>query len=891
MRKLFTFLIALVASANMMFAESGPCGENLTWDLTDGVLTIAGSGAMTDFENNTYAPWNGYSSLIQSVVIRDSVTTVGNYAFAFCSNLSTISLGDSLISIGEYAFFSCTLLGGATIPDKVITIGDYAFANCDRLSSVELGESVESIGDYVFNRCVNLSTVTLSERVKSIGKAAFMNCQKLSEVTNYVAEPQIIESDVFSAVDLSASTLYVPGNSVELYQDAVGWKEFGNIQAIKCIIASGTCGAQGDNLTWELSCDSVLTISGTGEMDSWFNDPYLIPTPWGSVGQAITSIIISDGVTNIGAGAFRGCSNLTSVAISNSVTSIEDFAFGWCSGMTSITIPNSVTSIVNGAFRGCAGLTSIVVEKGNTIYDSRDNCNAIIETASNTLVVGCKNTIIPNSVTTIGKYAFNGCSGMTSLEIPYSVTSIENQAFSNCSGLTSVTIPNSVTSIKNGAFGGCVNLTSIVVENGNTIYDSRNNCNAIIETASNTLVVGCRNTIIPNSVISIGNSAYSGCSNMTSITIPNSITSIGVYAFNGCSGLTSIDIPSSVKSIGGGAFYGCSGLTSINIPNSVTSIGVSAFSYCSGLTSIEIPNSVTSIENGTFYGCTGLTRITIPNNITSIGNQAFVECSGLTSIEIPNSVKSIGEYAFVDCVSLTSVTIPNSITSIGDYAFALCTGLTSVTCEAIIPPTCGENVFYEVDKSIPLYVPAGSVDDYRNASQWSDFGDNIQPIQAEEVPVTEIEAEPTYNSVVIEWPKVDEATVYTIEIRKDGELICTLTFNEQGQLQNIAFAKPSRNGGRNSQVRMAIQTATGWQYTISGLDPETEYTYSVVAKKNAGDTETLFSDSVTFTTKQTPTGVDEVSDQPSEVRKLLRNGQLLIIRNGEIFNAQGARVE
>ena len=306
-------------------------------------------------------------------------------------------------------------------------------------------------------------------------------------------------------------------------------------------------------------------------------------------------------VTSIGPWAFFQCSGLTSVTIGNSVTDIGECAFDGCTSLTSITIPNSVTSIGYGAFWSCSGLTSIVVEKGNTVYDSREICNAIIETATNTLIVGCQNTIIPNSVTSIG-----------------------DRAFSSCTGLTSIAIPNSVTSIGEAALIGCTGLTSVIVEEGNTIYDSRENCNAIIETATNTLIKGCQNT-----------------------TIPNSVTSIGLDAFWGCEGLTSITIPNSVTEIGGGAFGECTGLTSIIIPNSVTSIGRYAFCECYGLTSVTIGNSVTSIGNWAFIDCFGLTSVTIGNSVTSIGEGAFAYCESLKEVICyAEKVPQMGEEVF-----------------------------------------------------------------------------------------------------------------------------------------------------------------------------------------------------------------------------------------------------
>ena len=264
----------------------------------------------------------------------------------------------------------------------------------------------------------------------------------------------------------------------------------------------------------------------------------------------------------------------------------------------------SVTIIRNYAFYGCSGLTSVT---------------------------------IGNSVTSIGDLAFCGCSGLTSVTIPNSVTSIGSNAFTYCSDLTSIEIPNSVTSIGSNAFYGCGGLTSIVVENGNPEYDSRDNCNAIIETYSNTLIQGCNNTVIPSSVTSIGDYAFLRCSGLTSVTIPNSVTSIGKDAFNYCSGLTSVTIGNSVTNIRNSAFSGCSGLTSVTIPNSVTSIGDYAFSSCKGLTSITIPNSVTSIGGYAFYYCSGLKTIICESETpATLGSYAFDGGYSSATLVVPN---------------------------------------------------------------------------------------------------------------------------------------------------------------------------------------------------------------------------------------------------------------
>ena len=437
------------------------------------------------------------------------------------------------------------------------------------------------------------------------------------------------------------------------------------------------------------------------------------------------TVVIESGVTSIGGNAFYDCTSLKSITIPDSVTSIGDYAFSDCTGLTSITIPDSVTSIGTYAFRNCTGLTSIKIP---------DSVTSVGEGAFRRCTKLTSITI-PDSVTSIDSYTFWGCTGLTSITIPNRVKSIGRSAFEGCTGLTSITIPDSVTSIGEDAFFRCTGLTRITIGNsvtsigvnafsGTVWFDNQPNGLVYAGKVAYIYIGTCPATVtIKNGTKGIADSAFYGCTGLTSITIPGSVTSIGNSAFSGCTGLTSITIPGSVTSIGNWAFYRCTSLTNITIPDSVTSIGSDAFyntawynnqpdgiiyagkvAYdikgtcpssvtikdetkiinsnafrgCTGLTSITIPDSVTSIGDNAFYGCTGLTSITIPDSVTSIGEYAFYDCTGLTSVTIGNGVKSIGRSAFSGCTGLKRITIPDRVTSIGNYAFYGCYSLKTV---------------------------------------------------------------------------------------------------------------------------------------------------------------------------------------------------------------------
>ena len=343
-------------------------------------------------------------------------------------------------------------------------------------------------------------------------------------------------------------------------------------------VMSGTTGG----CTWTLD-GTKLTISGNGAIADY---DFSKPSPWE---RSITEVVIENGVTSIGNGAFEGCRSLTSITIPSSVTSIGEGTFSGCLSLTSITIPNGVTSIGNGAFGGCRSLTSITIP--SSVASIGDD--AFRDCRSLTTIT------IPDSVTSIGEWAFSWCSSLTSITIPNSVTSIGNWAFEGCKSLTSITIPSSVTSIGDHAFAYCTSLTKIDVDSSNLNYCSYDN---VLLTKDKAELIQCPggksgNYMVPSSVSKIHPQAFSYCTSLASITIPSSVTSIANGAFEGCSSLTTITIPNSVTSIGDVAFNQCESLTSITIPNSVTSIGWSAFSPFKFYESNGIDNIEPTAEN------------------------------------------------------------------------------------------------------------------------------------------------------------------------------------------------------------------------------------------------------------------------------------------------------
>ena len=750
-----TMLLSIVSVVDLStYADTlttGKCGKNVTYsfDSKTGTLTIFGTGDMYDYDNDKNRSIFYHDNQIKTVVVKNGVTSISNAAFYYCTSLASVTIPDSVTDIGHYVFRGCVSLKSIgvskenqryisvdgvlfnknkswlitypaeksdseyAIPNSVTSICDSAFYGCKSLTSITIPNSVTSIGSGAFEYCKSLTSVTIPNSVKIIDSFAFYNCTSLTSVTI----PNSVTSIGSGAFDYctSLASITIPNGVTNIGDGA-----FGRCRSLTSVTIPNSVTNIGNGAF--CYCTSLTNVTIGNSVTSIGYNAFENCTN-------LTNITIPDSVKSIGFEAFVGCTELRNVTIGNSVKSIGNGAFNGCANLTSVTIPNSVTSIGDWAYHGCYFTSENFVNNSNvelndsskpTIVDSDDDgfCikdNRLVRLRP-TYAIG--EVTIPNSVTIIDDCAFAGCTSLTNVTIPNSVTSIYFSAFRGCTSLTRVTIPNSVTTIGSSTFEDCTSLTSIEVSDDNKNYSSidgvlfnKNKSWLITYPAGKT----DSEYAIPNSVMSIDDSAFYGCTSLASVTIPDSVTSIGSSAFSSCTSLTSVTIPNSVTSIGSGAFDYCTSLASITIPNSVTSIGERAFCCCTSLTSITIPNSVTSIGDSAFSYCTSLTSATIPDSVTSIGEGAFYNCTSLKSIEvldnnknyasvdgvlfnkdkselitypasktdntyeIPNSVTSIDNEAFYYCKSLASVTIPNSVTSIGNNAFYYCKSLASVT--------------------------------------------------------------------------------------------------------------------------------------------------------------------------------------------------------------------
>jgi hypothetical protein len=731
---------------------------------------------------------------LTSVEIQGGINgSIGNYAFQNCTSLAEIEIKGNVYSIGDYAFYNCTSLKNIEIPANVSAIGNNVFLDCINLENLTVANgstrfiaegnilytlnnnsekitlivaapkgiqdniivpaSVTSISNNAFRYCINLKNIIIPDSVNTIGQNAFLYCTSLESMTipfvgntrtanqflGYLFGSSVSASQ--SGVSASLKTVVVTGGNGN-NRNAIPQNAFYSCKDITKITLPETITSIGNSAFY--NCSSLTEIN--------------IPAGVTSIGSSafydcasLTDIEIPTGVTTINSSVFYGCTNLASINIHTDITSIGDSAFR-NSGLTEIEIPASVTTIGTYVFYGCNSLAKMTIPRVSifglyfgTLFGATSAANqgGVVPASLKTVIIKDGDSI-PNN-------AFQNCANITSIELPANLQTIGSSAFNGCTNLTGhIVIPESVTSIGGSAFQNCNNITGMTIP---FIGQSRT---AITYTWFGFIfgAVNVYNTYsyVPESLKkvvvtggnTIGNSAFSGCYYIESITLPAGITSIGDNAFSNCRALTEINIPVGVTSIGNSVFQFCESLTEINIPTGVTKIGNGAFAYCTGLTEINIPAGVTSIGDQAFARCESLTEITISANVTSIGNYAFQNCTSLeninvnnsnqnyasengilynkakteliffppantaTIINIPASVTSIVNFAFQDCTSLTAINIPSGITSIGDSAFNGCTGLTEIKIPASVT-TIGTYVFRGCNSLTKMTIPRVSI--------------------------------------------------------------------------------------------------------------------------------------------------------------------------------------
>lgn len=551
--------------------------------------------------------WSIYSD---GTLVIDGKGEIPNYFTCFETPwsdyrkfISMVIIKDGITAIGDCAFDECINLGKAIIPNSVTVIGARAFALCRSLASVKIGSSITTIGNSAFEDCSSLTAIELPDTVTAIGDYAFTNCSNLT------------------SAELGNSVTSIGDHAFEGCAKLASVKIPNSVTVIGNYVFSGCSSLTSVDFGSDITSIGIYAFSGCTKL---------------------TAIELPDSVTAIGDHAFSRCNSMISADIGSSITSIGDASFSRCSSLSIIELPNSITTIGDSAFFGCSSLSSINIPDRITVIASD-----VFRACTN-----LNNVEIGNAVTTIGYEAFAYCRSLASIELPEGVITIGDYAFIGCSSLDSIELPKNITTIGEMAFSKCTSLTRILVDENNPYYCTGPNGSVFNKTETDLLLVpaGLKGEYtVPSNVVNIGDYAFSGCDNLSSIKVPDSVTHIGRETFRDCDGLVNVELPNSITIISEGMFSDCYNLTNVVLPDSITTIDDGAFSSCSSLSNIKIPDSVTSIGDYAF-SYSGLTAVEIGGGITSIGIEAFAYSTKLHDIIFRGDAPVIDYDAFF-CVS------------------------------------------------------------------------------------------------------------------------------------------------------------------------------------------------------------------------------------------------
>ena len=698
------------------------------------------NGYYAGTKKNPYMIFIGPKEGVSEIILHEDTSIINDSAFALNLNIKKVITNKKLQKIGNRAFSGCENLDSIVLYDNLFEIGNEAFKKCGSLTNFKLPENLHTLGYTALYGCDKLESLQANEKLRVLGNA------------NNVS---IANNDVLYAFNIMDARLYSQGEQMSGIGIATN-NEIENFTLPKNTRYIGIAGLSGytkiksieipkkvrvlEKFTF-YSCTSLEEVKLNSKVISLGS--YLL-----SGCKSLKSFTIDDGITSISDGMFSGCSSLVEINIPNDVKYIGRYAFSGCSSLKTITLPDSLNTIYNYAFEGCSSLENITIPSSvEFIYDSAfEGCSSLTNIINNSQITYIPNCFIKD--TSIKEFIINE-----------GVTHIDNLSFAN-SNIEKIYIPSTVNHIDVGAFDDCPYLKEIVVSEDNPFYDSRDNCNAIIETKTNKLIKASNKTFIPSSVTSIGNKAFAYLDRIFELVIPNNVTSIEDNAFVDCS-INKITIPSSITSFGTNIFTmsdlkeviielneyqkdlfsGCnikkvdilggeyiseglfknSSITQINLPDTVKIIDEKAFMGCDNLTYVKLPSSLEVIGEEAFKGCSLLGRITIPNNVKEIGSETFSNCKSLSNVILSSNITVIEEKLFENCSSLSNIEIPNGVTTIKSNAFYRCGNLKEVVIPSSV--TCiEEKAFYKNADGCIIYFE-GSKEQWDNINNSCEFDD------------------------------------------------------------------------------------------------------------------------------------------------------------------------